>query len=67
MTWKTFVTSSETLKLSFGKLKDLREETYMDVEISKILETAIELIMEGHFQEDLDLFKQIKKMVTFQI
>ena len=32
----------------------------MDVDNFKDLETAIELIMEGHFQEDLDLFSKLK-------
>lgn len=47
-------------EIEFWQVEGLREDTYMDVDNFKDLETAIELIMEGHFQEDLDLFKQLK-------
>lgn len=47
-------------EIEFWQVEGLREDTYMNVDNFKDLETAIELIMEGHFQEDLDLFKQLK-------
>ena len=47
-------------EIEFWQVEGLREDTYMDVDNFKDLESAIELIMEGHFQEDLDLFKQLK-------
>ena len=47
-------------EIEFWQVEGLREDTYMDVDNFKDLETAIELIMEGHFQEDLDLFAAIK-------
>ena len=48
-------------EIEFWQVEGLREDTYMDVDNFKDLESAIELIMEGHFQEDLDLFKQLKE------
>lgn len=48
-------------EIEFWQVEGLREDTYMDVDNFKDLELAIELIMEGHFQEDLDLFKQLKE------
>jgi hypothetical protein len=47
-------------EIEFWQVEGLREDTYMDVDNFKDLETAIELIMESHFQEDLDLFAAIK-------
>lgn len=47
-------------EIEFWQVEGLQEDTYMDVDNFKDLESAIELIMEGHFQEDLDLFKQLK-------
>ena len=47
-------------EIEFWQVEGLREDTYMNVDNFKDLETAIELIMEGHFQEDLDLFQQLK-------
>lgn len=47
-------------EIEFWQVEGLREDTYMDVDNFKDLESAIELIMEGHFQEDLDLFKKLK-------
>lgn len=47
-------------EIEFWQVEGLREETYMNVDNFKDLETAIELIMESHFQEDLDLFAAIK-------
>ncbi|MBJ8445909.1 antirestriction protein ArdA [Acinetobacter bereziniae] len=46
-------------EIEFWQVEGLREDTYMDVNNFKDLESAIELIMESHFQEDLDLFKQL--------
>lgn len=48
-------------EIEFWQVEGLREDTYMDVDNFKDLESAIELIMEGHFQEDLDLFKKLKE------
>lgn len=48
-------------EIEFWQVEGLREETYMDVDNFKDLETAIELIMESHFQEDLDLFAKLKE------
>lgn len=47
-------------EIEFWQVEGLREDTYMDVDNFKDLESAIELIMESHFQEDLDLFKKLK-------
>ncbi|MDV4317049.1 antirestriction protein ArdA [Acinetobacter indicus] len=47
-------------EIEFWQVEGLREDTYMNVDNFKDLETAIELIMEGHFQEDLDLFLALK-------
>lgn len=47
-------------EIEFWQVEGLQEDTYMAVDNFKDLESAIELIMEGHFQEDLDLFKQLK-------
>lgn len=48
-------------EIEFWQVEGLREGTYMDVKNFTDLETAIELIMEGHFQEDLDQFSLIVK------
>lgn len=48
-------------EIEFWQVEGLREDTYMDVDNFKDLELAIELIMEGHFQEDLDQFSLIVK------
>lgn len=53
---RNIIGDSET---EFWQVEGLHEETYMDVKNFKDLESAIELIMEGHFQEDLDLFKKL--------
>lgn len=50
----------EDTEIEFWQVEGLREDTYMDVNNFKDLESAIELIMEGHFQEDLELFQQLK-------
>lgn len=47
-------------EIEFWQVEGLREDTYMNVDNFKDLETAIELIMESHFQEDLDLFSKLK-------
>lgn len=47
-------------EIEFWQVEGLHEGTYMDVDNFKDLETAIQLIEDGHFQEDLDLFQQLK-------
>lgn len=48
-------------EIEFWQVEGTQEETYLDVDNFKDLETAIKLIAESHFQEDLDQFSLIVK------
>lgn len=48
-------------EIEFWQIEGTQEETYLDVKNFKDLETAIKLIEESHFQEDLDQFSAIVK------
>lgn len=48
-------------EIEFWQVEGTSEDTYMDVKNFADLETAIELIEAGHFQEDLDIFNAIAK------
>jgi hypothetical protein len=48
-------------EIEFWQVEGMNEYTYMDVKTFQDLETAIELIEDGHFQEDLDNFSAILK------
>lgn len=48
-------------EIEFWQVEGMHEETYLDVKNFKDLETAIKLIEESHFQEDLDQFSAIVK------
>lgn len=46
-------------EIEFWQVEGQSEDTYMDVKNFDDLATAIEMIEEGHFQEDLDMFSKI--------
>lgn len=48
-------------EIEFWQVEGMHEETYLDVKNFKDLETAIKLIEESYFQEDLNQFSQIVK------
>lgn len=48
-------------EIEFWQVEGTQEETYLDVKNFKDLETAIKLIEDSHFQEDLDQFSTIVK------
>ncbi|MEG6547653.1 antirestriction protein ArdA [Acinetobacter bereziniae] len=48
-------------EIEFWQVEGMHEDTYMDVDNFKDLETAIVWIEESHFQDDLDTFAAIKK------
>lgn len=48
-------------EIEFWQVEGMNEDTYMDVKTFQDLATAIELIEDGHFQEDLDNFSAILK------
>lgn len=48
-------------EIEFWQVEGTHEETYVDVKNFKDLKTAIKLIEESHFQEDLDQFSLIVK------